>query len=167
MHQPEGPLTSFLFCGAPDDPATPPAELANLHATLTEIYHFNDSEVSFAAQYGCDGPRLIDEGKAFDSNYLLTLTHRTPEARRDAMAHLGSYLFHELTTPLGMRLERLRSSPSAAVPQFRHLWRMVPARFAPAPGGARRLPAHSGRVAIRRPRRTCRHPRQARAVAAR
>ncbi|HEY7312657.1 MAG TPA: tubulin-like doman-containing protein [Gemmataceae bacterium] len=113
MHQPEGPLTSFLFCGAPDDPATPPAELANLHATLTELYHFNDSAVSFAAQYGCDGPRLIDEGKAFDSNYLLTLTHRTPEARRDGMAHLGSYLFHELTTPLGMRLERLRASPSA------------------------------------------------------
>jgi serine/threonine protein kinase len=108
MNQPESLLTSFLFCGAPDDPATPPAEQANLYATLTEIYHFSDPAVPFTAQYGTDGPRLVDEGRAFDSSYLLTLTHRTPEARRDAMAHLGSYLFHELTTPLGVRLERSR-----------------------------------------------------------
>jgi serine/threonine protein kinase len=110
LHQPEGLVTSFLFCGAPDDPATPPAELANLYATLTEVYHFSDPAVPFTAQYGSDGPRLVDDGAAFDSTYLLTLTHRTPEARRDAMAHLGSYLFHELTTPLGPRLERTRIS---------------------------------------------------------
>ena len=47
-------------------------------------------------------------GTAFDSTYLLPLAHRTPGGRRDAMAHLGSYLFHELTTPLGLRLERTR-----------------------------------------------------------
>ncbi|HTU17849.1 MAG TPA: tubulin-like doman-containing protein [Gemmataceae bacterium] len=110
LHQPEGLVTSFLFCGAPDDPATPPTELANLYATLTEVYHFSDPAVPFTAQYGSDGPRLIDEGAAFDSTYLMTLTHRTPEARRDAMAHLSSYLFHELTTPLGARLERTRLS---------------------------------------------------------
>ena len=108
LHQPEGLVTNFLFCGAPDDPATPPAELANLYATLTEVHHFSDPSVPFTAQYGTDGPRLIDEGAVFDSNYLMTLTHRTPEARRDAMAHLGSYLFHEMTTPLGTRLERTR-----------------------------------------------------------
>jgi hypothetical protein len=108
LHQPEAPLTSFLFCGAPDDPATPPAELANLYATLTELNHFNDPAVPFTAQYGSDGPRLVDEGAAYDINYLVTLSHRTPEARRDAMAHLGSYLFHEMTTPLGTRLERTR-----------------------------------------------------------
>jgi hypothetical protein len=108
LHQPEARLTSFLFCGAPDDPATPPAELANLYATLTEVNHFSDPSVPFTAQYGSDGPRLVDEGMAYDSCYLVTLSHRTPEARRDAMAHVGSYLFHELTTPLGTRLEQTR-----------------------------------------------------------
>ncbi|HZV04217.1 MAG TPA: tubulin-like doman-containing protein [Gemmataceae bacterium] len=110
LHQPDGRVTSFLFCGAPDDPATPPGELANLYATLTELNHFSDPAVPFTAQYGTDGPRLVDEGPAYDNNYLVTLSHRTPEARRDAMAHLGSYLFHELTTPLGTRLERMRRS---------------------------------------------------------
>ncbi len=40
-----------------------------------------------------------------------------PESRRDALAHLGSYLFHELTTPLGLRLEvsRLKRSQADAV----------------------------------------------------
>jgi eukaryotic-like serine/threonine-protein kinase len=108
LHQPEARLTSLLFCGAPDDPATPSAELANLYATLTEVNHFSDPAVPFTAQYGSDGPRLVDEGAAYDCNYLVTLTHRTPEARRDALAHLGSYLFHELTTPLGTRLDRTR-----------------------------------------------------------
>ncbi len=110
LRQPESLLTSFLFCGAPDDPATPPIEQANLYATLTEVYHFSDPSVPFTAQYGTDGPRLVDDGTAFDNTYLLTLAHRSPEARRDAMAHLGSYLFHELTTPLGLRLERTRLS---------------------------------------------------------
>jgi hypothetical protein len=110
LHQPEGVVSSFLFCGAPDDPATPPDELANLYATLTEVYHFSDPAVPFTAQYGSDGLRLVDEGSAYDSTYLVTLKHRTPEARRDAMAHLGSYLFHELTTPLGTWLDRTRLS---------------------------------------------------------
>ncbi|MGH7170383.1 MAG: protein kinase domain-containing protein, partial [Gemmataceae bacterium] len=78
LHQPEGLVTSFLFCGAPDDPATPPAELANLYATLTEVSHFSDPAVPFTAQYGSDGPRLLDEGAAYDCNYLVTLSHRTP-----------------------------------------------------------------------------------------
>ena len=30
------------------------------------------------------------------------------------MAHLGSYLFHELTTPLGLRLDRAASSTTPA-----------------------------------------------------
>jgi hypothetical protein len=122
MHQPEAPVISLLFCGAPDDPATPRAEQANLYATLTEINHFADSSVPFHAQYGSDGPRLVDEGPAFDHTYLLTLTHRSPEGRRDAMAHLGSYLFHELTTPLGLRLDRCRGTrPSGDSLTFRSL----------------------------------------------
>jgi hypothetical protein len=109
LHQPEAPVTAFLFCGAPDDPATPRGEQANLYATLTELNHFSDPAISFTAQYGTDGPRLVDEGAPYEQTYLLTQRYRTPECRREAMAHLGSYLFHELTTPLGLRLDRLRA----------------------------------------------------------
>jgi serine/threonine protein kinase len=110
LRQPQSPVSCFLFCGAPDDPATPRSEQANLYATLTELNHFADPAIPFTAQYGTDGPRLAEEGVAFDNTYLLTLRNRTPEGRRDAMAHLGSYLFHELTTPLGLRLDRARSA---------------------------------------------------------
>src|SRR5262249_7349140 len=105
----------MLFCGAPDDPATPRSEQANLYATLTEINHFSDPAIPFSAQYGTDGPRLVDEGTAYDATYLLTQPHRSPEARRDALAHVGSYLFHELTTPLGLRLDhsRMKRNPEA------------------------------------------------------
>ncbi len=108
INQPDSTVVSFLFCGAPDDPATPRAEQANLYATLTELNHFMDPSVRFSAQYGTDGPRLVDEGSAFDSIYLLTQQHRTPDARREALAHMGSYLFHEITTPLGLRLDHAR-----------------------------------------------------------
>jgi serine/threonine protein kinase len=109
LHHPEAPVSCFLFCGAPDDPASPRPEQANLYATLTELNHFADPALPFTAQYGADGPRLTEEGAAFDNTYLLTMRHRSPECRRDAMAHLGSYLFHEMTTPLGLRLDRART----------------------------------------------------------
>jgi serine/threonine protein kinase len=108
MQQAGAPVTSFLFCGAPEDPATPRDEQANLYATLMELNHFSDPAISFTAQYGTDGPRLTEKGLPFDSIYLLTQKYRTPECRRDALAHLGSYLYHELTTPLGLRLDRAR-----------------------------------------------------------
>jgi serine/threonine protein kinase len=116
MRHIEAPVVSMVFCGAPEDPATPRQELANLFATLTELNHFSDSLIPFSAQYGTDGPRLVDEGTPFDATYLLTLANRSPESRRDAMAHLGSYLFHDLTTPLGIRLDhsRLRRDPGAS-----------------------------------------------------
>src|SRR5262249_42629169 len=98
----------LIFCGAPDDPATPKQEQANIYATLTELNHFNDPNIPFTAQYGADAPRIVEQGKPFNQVYLLRLKHRSPEALRDAVAHLGSYLFHELTTPLGIRLENLR-----------------------------------------------------------
>ena len=47
----------FLSCGAPQDPASPKAELANIYATLTELNHFSDPSIAFAAQYGADGQR--------------------------------------------------------------------------------------------------------------
>jgi serine/threonine protein kinase len=121
LHHADAPLVALIFCGAPDDPATPRAEQANVYATLTELNHFADPAVPFSAQYGTDGPRLVDEGAAFDQTYLLTFENRSPESRRDAMAHLGSYLFHELTTPLGLRLEHARRKhPSEGLP-FRSL----------------------------------------------
>jgi hypothetical protein len=120
MHQPDAPVVSLLFCGAPEDPATPRPEQANVYATLTELNHFADPAVAFSAQYGSDGPRLADEGPAFDQTYLLTQPHRTPECRRDALAHLSSYLFHELTTPLGLRLDQSRAQRNLPSP-FRSL----------------------------------------------
>ena len=106
----EAEATLLLFCGTPNDPATPPAEQANVYATLTEVNHFSDPAVPFAAQYGADGPRILDPGQPFSCAYLLQMANRSPEALRDAVAHLGSYLFHELTTPLGLRLERSRKA---------------------------------------------------------
>ncbi len=114
LRQPEGTVTSVLLCGAPDDPATPREEQANAYATLTELNHFADPTIPFSAQYSADGLRVSNEGPAFDSTYLLTFSHRTAESRQTTMAHLGSYLFHEMTTPLGMRLEKIRLKPAPA-----------------------------------------------------
>jgi eukaryotic-like serine/threonine-protein kinase len=121
LHQlkhPEGEITTLLFCGTPDDPATPRMELANTYATLTELNHFTDSGVTFTAQYGPDGPRTTANCPPFDHVYLLKLANRSPESLRDAVAHLGSYLFHELTTPLGQRLDqgRRKKSPADSTP---------------------------------------------------
>ncbi len=120
MHQGDSPVVSFLFCGAPEDPATPRNEQANLYATLTELNHFADPAIPFSAQYGTDGPRLVDEGRSYDQVYLLTQQHRSPEARRDALSHMGSYLFHEITTPLGLRLDNCRLKRNLQSP-FRSL----------------------------------------------
>jgi hypothetical protein len=106
--QADASVVSFLFCGAAHDPATPRDEQANLYATMTELNHYADPNIPFSAQYGTDGPRLTDDAPAFDQVYLLSQPHRSPEGRRDAIAHVGSYLFHELTTPLGLRLDQTR-----------------------------------------------------------
>jgi serine/threonine protein kinase len=108
LRHPDADVHTMLLCGAPSDPATPSAEQANIYATLTELHHFTDTSIPFTAQYGPDGPRLVDEGQPFSAIYLLPLAHRSPEALRDAVAHLGSYLFHEVSTPLGVPLQRLR-----------------------------------------------------------
>ncbi len=120
----ESPVSAFLLCGAPDDPATPAPELANVYATLTELNHFADPAIRFTAQYGADGPSITEGGSTFDAIYLLTQANRSPEARRDCVSHLGSYLFHELTTPLGLRLDRgrqLRPASEAEATPFRSL----------------------------------------------
>lgn len=110
----EAEVLLFLFVGTPSDPATPKLEQANLYATLTEINHFMDPAVPFSAQYGADGPRVVDQGQPFACAYLLQMAHRSPEGLRDVVGHLGSYLFHEMTTPLGLRLDRGRRQKAAA-----------------------------------------------------
>jgi eukaryotic-like serine/threonine-protein kinase len=103
------PVHAFLFCGSPDDPATPKSEQANLYATLTELNHFNDPTVSFTTQYGGpDGPRIVSPGPAFDSIYLTQLENRSPQAFEECVAHLSTYLTQELTAPLGFELEMQR-----------------------------------------------------------
>jgi serine/threonine protein kinase len=109
----EADVIAMLFCGAPEDPATPRLEQANVYATLTELNHFADTGISFTAQYGPDGPKATVHGQPFTNVYLLKLAHRSPESLRDAVAHLGSYLFHELTTPLGLRLDQNRRKKAA------------------------------------------------------
>jgi hypothetical protein len=115
LRHPDADVQTVLMCGAPSDPATPATEQANIYATLTELHHFTDASIPFAAQYGPDGPRLVDEGTPFSAMYLLPLAHRSPDALRDAVAHLGSYIFHEVTTPLGVPLQRLRRQVGAPV----------------------------------------------------
>jgi eukaryotic-like serine/threonine-protein kinase len=108
MRHPDAPVHALLLCGATNDPATPKQELANVYATLTELNHFSDPTIPFAAQYGPDGQRIIDNGVPFNSIYLLPLAHRSPQSLEESVAHLGNYLFHELTTPLGLRLDMIR-----------------------------------------------------------
>lgn len=118
LRQPAAQVIAFLFCGAPADPATPHAEQANVYAALTELNHFHDQAIPFSAQYGADGPRIVEPGTPFTSVYLLQQAHRSPETLRDSVAHLGSYIFHDLCTTLGLRLDRSRtvSAGSAATP---------------------------------------------------
>src|SRR5947208_142297 len=108
LRHPESKVVALLMCGAAQDTATPKHELANIYAALTELNHFSDPSIPFAAEYGSEGQRIVDQGSPFHSVYLLPLAHRSPDALDETVAHLGSYLFHELTTPLGLRLEQMR-----------------------------------------------------------
>jgi serine/threonine protein kinase len=119
LRYPAAKVVTMLLCGAPEDPATPKEEQANVFATLTELNHYTDAAVPFSAQYGADGPQISDTSAPFDSVYLLVQPTRTPDARRDVTAHLCSYLFHELTTPLGLQLENDRKQPNASLTPFR------------------------------------------------
>jgi serine/threonine protein kinase len=105
----DAPVTAFVYCGAPEDPGSPPAELANIFATLTELNHYADPDVPFAARYGvADGPKADGRGLPFSATYLLPMAQRTGEAFRDCVSHLSGYIAQELTTPLGGGLEEIR-----------------------------------------------------------
>lgn len=112
---PEAPMTAFVFAGAPEDTASPPAELANIFATLTELNHYADEDVTFVSQYGGpEGPQVESRGLPFTATYLLPMAQRSAEAFRDCVSHLAGYVAHDLTTPLGTGLEKLRRKPTPA-----------------------------------------------------
>jgi hypothetical protein len=106
----DAPVTAFVYTAAPGDPASPDHELANLYATLTELNHYAEEDVTFVAQYGGpEGPRVEGKGLPFSSTYLMPMDERSPRAFRDCVAHLAGYVAHDLTTPLGAALEQIRT----------------------------------------------------------
>ena len=80
LRHPDAKVVGLFMCGASQDPATPKHELANVYATLTELNHFSDPSIPFAAEYNAEGQRIVDQGSPFHSVYLLPLAHRTPDA---------------------------------------------------------------------------------------
>ncbi len=115
MGLPDATISCFVLTGAPEDPNSPPDELANIFATLTELNHYADPDVVFSAQYGGpEGPVIEGRGLPFTATYLLPMAARTPVAFRDCVAHLAGYVSYDLTTPLGLGLERVRRTPAPA-----------------------------------------------------
>lgn len=109
---PNAPLTSFIFAGAPNDTTSPIEELANVYATLTELNHYADPDITYMSRYGGpEGPMIEANGLPFNACYLLPMAERTTEAFRDCISHLAAYVSHDITTPLGGGLEKLRNRP--------------------------------------------------------
>ena len=108
----EAAVTAFVYAASPGDPNTGDAELANLYAAITELNHYADPDVSFVAHYGGpEGPKVENSGLPFTSTYLLPMEERTAGAFRDCVSHLAGYVSHDMTTPLGAALERVRAQP--------------------------------------------------------
>jgi serine/threonine protein kinase len=111
---PDAVVTAFLYAGAPGDPGSSDHELANLYATLTELNHYADPDVTFTATYGGpEGPKVEGHGLPFTATYMMPMPERTAQAFRDCVSHLAGYVAHDLTTPLGAALESLRLKPPA------------------------------------------------------
>lgn len=109
----QSPVTAFIYTGAPTDPGTPDHELANVYASLTELNHYADPDVTFVAQYGGpEGPKVEGQGLPFTATYLLPMPERSSQAYRDCVSHLAGYVSHDLTTPLGPALEQIRRQPA-------------------------------------------------------
>lgn len=110
----DAPVTAFIYAGAPSDANSSDFERANLYASLTELNHYADSDVSFVGQYGGpEGPRVEGVGLPFTSVYLMPMQEKTTTAFRDCMSHLAGYVAHDMTTPLGIALEKLRTKPQS------------------------------------------------------
>jgi len=108
----EATITCFVLAGAPEDTSSPPEELANIFASLTELNHFSDPDVAFTAQYGGpEGPISEGRGLPFTATYLLPMAERSGDALRDCISHLAGYVTYDLTTPLGGGLEAIRHMP--------------------------------------------------------
>ena len=109
---PNAPVTAFVYAASPADPGANDHELANVYATLTELNHFADPEVSFVAHYGGpEGPKVEGSGLPFSATYLLPMPEKSGTAFRDCVSHLAGYVAHDLTTPLGTVLEQVRAAP--------------------------------------------------------
>lgn len=110
----EAPVTAFVYAAAPTDPNSKDAELANVYAAITELNHYADPDVTFVGHYGGpEGPKVESRGLPFTSTYLLPMPERSNAAFRDVVSHLAGYVAHDMTTPLGAALERVRSQPVA------------------------------------------------------
>lgn len=110
---PHATTEALVYCGSPFDPATPSGEQANLYATLTELNHYSDPDVSFIAYYSPDTPPLADPRPPFDRITLTLRRDRTRQAERECLAHAATYLTNVAATRLGGRLEQLAADSSA------------------------------------------------------
>ena len=109
-----GPLTSFVFTGSPQDVNTPAAEQSNVMATLVEMNHYAEPNVSFTAQYGGpEGVKVEESGPPFTATYLVGMPERSKAAFDDCLANLAGYVTHDVTTPLGATLEKIRRAGPA------------------------------------------------------
>lgn len=112
-------VTLYLFCGSPGDSSTARHELANTYATLVELNHYRQPENAYDADFGPDGPHVTDPGSPFDAVYLLSSNERTPEAVRDTVAHLATFVAQDVSSTLGPSLERERRSAFGEKTAFR------------------------------------------------
>jgi hypothetical protein len=117
----KSPVNAFIFASSPKDPNTSEQELANLYAGITELNHYADSEVTFVAHYGGpEGPTVEGKGLPFTATYLLPMQERSMHSFRDCISHLAGYIAHDLTTPLGPALSKIRErTPSGERTPFR------------------------------------------------
>lgn len=119
LNFPDASVTLYAFCGCPSDHATARHELANVYATLVELNHFRQPDMAYDADFGPDGPRVTDPGSPFDSVYLLASRERSPEAVRDTIAHLATFVTQDVSSILGPSLERERRSAFGEKTAFR------------------------------------------------
>jgi serine/threonine protein kinase len=119
LNYPDASVTLYAFCGSPSDSNTARHELANVYATLVELNHFRQPDMAYNADFGPDGPRVTDPGSPFDSVYLLAARERTPEAVRDTIAHLATFVTQDVSSILGPSLERDRRSAFGEKTTFR------------------------------------------------
>ena len=135
LKMPNAEVTAIVFCGAPDDPATPKSEQANVYATLTELSHFCDPNVPFTAQYG-DGRGSWKRGRpsatSTCSSWHIAARRPTSPRRGPSGAHPRSRAGHAAGHQAQRSRPQAETEPHRqhAVPQLRHL-RLVPVAEAP------------------------------------